>query len=76
MSKQQTVVSLATNANIIDDAPIPLLEKRLFSMRYAPLFYQKCASFLPEKRLFSHRKEALFFLDVSCILCFCPIFSQ
>ena len=46
MSKQQTVVSLATNANIIDDAPIPLLEKRLFSMRYAPLFYQKSASFL------------------------------
>ena len=60
MSKQQTVVSLATNANIIDDAPIPLLEKRLFSMRYAPLFYQKCASFLPEMCLFSTRKAPLF----------------
>jgi hypothetical protein len=48
---------MATNVKIIgcisDHVYTPHLEKRLFSMRKAPDFYEKSASFLPEIRRFS-----------------------
>ncbi len=57
MSKRQAVVSVATKCKYIDSFPMvfskPLVEMRLFSGRNAPLFYEKCASFLVEKRRIS-----------------------
>jgi hypothetical protein len=57
VSNRQAAASTAINVKIFSGIPAsvytPLLEKRLFSTRKVPHFYQKSASFLPEKRLFS-----------------------